>query len=446
MKFTPIQQFTGAFRGIMQKIFPDRWFTSSWYTIGKQTNIWIDDEKLWEAYERIPHLNAVISTRAELLSQGKIRLRKIKDKAEVTEHPFLTLMNRPNPLQSGPEFLTMYLTFKDVYGNSLIYKNVPISSSSLPAQLWSLPPELVQVVPTGKIWNQLKIEDIIKEFLIYYNDGYVKFDPKDIIFKNDNLSSYYIKGESKIKSLVKPLSNIEAALRTANVLIGDHGTYGIISNGSRDTMGGALPMGDGEKNKIEEGFAKNYGNKPGQKQVVITNATITYTPIGSPLSEMLLDKEIEQDFGMILGAYRVDRDIFPTVSGATNENKKQGLKATIQNTIQSEGDDFMNSIANDPNFLSLRSEGLEPYITFDHLPVMQEDQKERADTMQKTADSLSKLILAGALSPAQAQSIFIQAFPFIKVDPKLGVDGGSFTAYAEPKSSNNAPANTNPNA
>jgi hypothetical protein len=438
MKFTPLQQFTGMFSGIMRKIFPDRWFSSAWYTIGKQTNIWIDEEKLWEAYERIPHLNAVISTRAELLSQGKIRLRKIKDKTEVTDHPFLTLMNRPNPLQSGPEFLTMYLTFKDVYGNSLIYKNVPISSSDLPAQLWSLPPELVQVIPTGKIWNQLKIEDIIKSFKIYYNGGFVDFDPKDIIFKNDNLSSYYIKGESKIKSLVKPLSNIEAALRTANVLIGDHGTYGIISNGgNKDSMGGTLPMADGEKNRIEDAMNRNYGNKPGQKQIIVSMSALSYTPIGSPLSELLLDKEIEQDFGMILGAYRVDRDIFPTVSGATNENKKQGLKATIQNTIQSEADDFMNSLANDPNFISLRKEGLEPYMTFDHLPVMQEDQKDRADTIQKTADSLSKLILAGALSPAQAQSIFKQMFPFIKVEEKLGVQGESFTAYSVPKSSTN---------
>lgn len=444
MNFTPLSQVTGMFNGLMRKIFPDRWFTSAWFTMGKQVAIWIDEEKWWEAYERIPHLTATINKRAELLSQGRIRLRKIKDKKEVLDHPFLDLMAKPNALQSGPEFLTMYSTFKDIYGNALIYKNKALSISTLPSHLWNLPPELVQVIPTGKIWNQLKIEDIIKEFKVYYAGEFATFKTSEVIFKNDNLSPYYIKGESKIKSLIKPLSNIEAALRTANVLIADHGTYGIISNGSKDSMGGSVPMQTQEKENIEKSFASNYGNKPGQRQVVLTSATITYTPIGSVLSEMMLDKEIEQDFGIILGLYNVDRDIFPTTSGATFENKKEGLKSTIQNAIQSEADDLMTSIKNDPDFASLKAEGLEPYMTFDHLPAMQEDQTKRADAFMKYANGLAKLVLGGIVSPAQAQNMLTQVATYLQVDPKLATETPAFMEYQIPQQ-DSTPNNPPPN-
>ncbi len=431
MKFTPLAQFTGLFSGIMRKILPDRWFSSSWFTLGRQQALWIDEEKLWQAYERIPHLNAVINTRAELLSQGKIRLRNKKDKSEVHTHPFLKLMSKPNPLQAGPEFLTMYLTYKDVYGNALIYKNKPTSLSKLPLYLWNLPPELMQVIPTGKLFDQVDLEGIIKEFKIFYAGSYTKFETKQIIFKNDNLSATYVKGESKIKALVMPLSNIVAALRTANVLIGDHGTYGIISASKSDSLGGAIPFAGKEKNEVEETMNRNYGNKAGQKQMIVSSSTLTYTPIGSPLREMMLPEEIEQDFGIILSTYRVDRDIFPSVKGATNENKTAGIKATIQNTIQAEADDLATALMNDPDFASLEFEGLEIYITFDHLPVMQEDEEKKSKVIVNTVDAITKSVASGILSPAQGQQILLQLAPIIKIDEALGKPNDTWYLFTD---------------
>jgi hypothetical protein len=443
MNFTLLDNALGRFlNSAVRKILPERggWFVPSWYTMGQPRTEYISTADLWQVYSRIPHLNNVINKRAEIFSQGKIKLVKIKDGSEVTEHPVLKLLARPNPLQSQHEFLTMYLTFKDIYANVAQLQNKGLPSengkNTVPQQLWNLPPALMQVITTGQIYRATSINDIIKEYKIYYGGDYVSFNPNEIIFKNDNLGTTYVMSESKIIPLTKPLSNIEAALRTANVLIGNHGAYGIISSEARD-QAGAIPLTKQEREQLEMQHTSDYGNKDGQRQLMITNAALKYTPIGSVMTDMMLDKEIEQDFQIICAAYSMDRDVFPTTSGATFENKKQGLISTIQNAIQSEADDLMGTYN---ERFGLTSEGLKLIMCYDHLPVMQEDKERKANVLNKTAQTLCQLVINGILTPAQAQAN-LKTMTDVIVDDKLAIPDDSFMEYREPKENTNITQN-----
>jgi len=432
MKFTLLDgSISSYFGGIVHSIFP--WTrgegrTRQWLSMNGQVPKWISTENLWKVYTDIPHLQNVINTRADLLSQGKIKLIRIKDKVEIEQHEVLTLLSKPNPLQTQAEFLTMYLTFKDIWANVLILKNKGLPSMKIPNQLWNLPPALMRIDTTGKIFRQTTINEIIKGYILTINGVEVTYLPDEVIFKNDNLGSEYIMSESKLVGLVKPLSNIHAALRTANVLIGDHGAYGIISSNNKDISGG-IPLGKDEKKRIEQDVSNDYGNKPGQKQMIVTDANLTYTPIGSSINEMNLQPEIEQAFGIILDAYKVDRDIFASTKGATFENKKNGLKATIQNTIQQEGDDLMQTFNIE---FGLIEQGLKLTMCYDHLPVMQEDEQKRADTIAKKVDSISKMIFAGVLSPAQGQDL-LKKITTMQIDDSLGKPDDKWYQYYEPK-------------
>lgn len=438
MKFTLRDSAVGRFfTSAFNHLFPEFASMQRSFFLNTSTRVakWIAHGNLWKLYTGIPHLNTVINTRAELFSQGKIRIRDIKTKEEKFTHKALTLLSKPNPIQSGPEYLTMYLVFKDIYGNVPILKNGVMKSQPIPGQLWNLPPEAFKIKTTGKLWRQVNLSDIIEGYELQDGGETLQFKPEEIILKNDNLGGEYLFSESKLLALIKPLSNIDASLRTANILINDHGAYGIISNGGKDSMGGSIPFSEGEKELIEERMGRRYGNKPGQKQNIVTNATITYTPIGSPLSEMLLDKEIEQNFGIIIGAYFLDRDIFPNTQGATFENKKQARISVIQNTIQSEADDLMMTLNSE---FRLIEEGLELYMTFDHLPIMQEDESKRAEVINKIVDSLSKGVTSGFLSSAQAQDLLKKLCPKIKIEDKLGKPDDKWYLYAEQNKSQSA--------
>lgn len=438
------QYFGGIYRAIFPRGFGGGLFGNSWWGLGSQKEKWIDTNDLWDVYAHHPVLNNTINLRADLLSQGRIRLRKKKSKEEVFEHEVLTLLAQPNPLQSGKEFITMYSVYKDIWANALILENKGLPSAAIPNQLWNLPGACLKVKETGKLFKQLKIGDIILEYTIMYNGSMIAFKPEEIIFKNDNIGASYTISESKICAQVKPLSNIEACLRTANILIGDHGAYGIISGSIKDSLGGAIPFAGKEKESVEQALKDNYGNKPGQKQMIVSGANITYTPIGSVLNDMNLPPQVEQDAGLIYDAYGVDRNIFSGSKDSTYENKNQGRKATIQNTIQQEGDDLMETL--NTRWL-LSSQDLELFMTFDHLPIMQEDATKKADAFQKNAQAISILIQCGAISPAQGNGLIKQVLAGIyKIDDTLARPDDKWYLLSEPKNilpqtQNTPPAN-----
>lgn len=391
------------FSNIVNAIWPGRRlhrFYSSQYMIGTKAAIWIDRLNLWLVYSEIPHINNVINKRAELLSIGKLRLRKkaVNGEAEVEifKHDALTLLRRPNPLQAYSEFITQYLVYKDIYGNAIFYKNKKIFGK-IPATLWNLPPWTIKINPTGKIFDQITIEGIIQSYTMTLAGVIRDFTPDEIIVKNDNVDSEYLKSQSKFVALVKPISNIAGAMQTANIMIHDGGSKGILSNASKDGAGG-IPIGETERKRIEEDYLNRYGIRDGQSRTIITNAGLVYQPMSFPMKDMMLTEEIEQDFGIICDAYSVDRDVFASTKGATNENKLIGIKSTIQNSIQPEADDFCETFN---EVFGLNDLGLELYITFDHLPVMQEDALNTSKGYLAKVQALDIMKKSGIISPKQ---------------------------------------------
>lgn len=376
---------------------------SSWqnWQIGGNRPVWIDTKNLWKVYAGIPHLNIVINKRAELFSLGKFRMRKISTGEEITKHALLTLMQHPNVLQSGPEFLTQYLVFKDIYAQVPIYKLSGLGIG-IPSALWNLPPALFKAIPTGKLFQQTKLKDIIAKYQLSYQGQDVDFKTEEIIFKNDNLGVNYIVSESKIIALAKTLSNLEGSLSTANVLIQEHGAYGVLSNSSKDETGGVIPLSTDERRRIEAQETSDYGNKIGQRRKIITNASLSWTPMTFPMKDMLLIEQNMDNFLIVLGAYGVDKNVFPMTTDPTFENKSRGMVATIQNTIQPEADDLCSSFNFD---FQLHKEDLECFMTYDHLPVMQENKVEKENVLKLRSEWLTTVMELGLVDAESAAEI-----------------------------------------
>jgi HK97 family phage portal protein len=351
-------------------------FTQSIYD--RKNPILIDTQNKLQVYNTIPHFQSVVNQLADMFKNMEINLYDKKTGEEIESHPVLDLLKRPNPLRSFEEFLYEYYVFKSVFGNAFIYqiKGLP---SALPSLMWNLLPSDVEVVPTGKLYSQTTIDGIIKSYKVYDQSTYINVAPSDMIYKNEGVGGNLITSISKVDALQLPLSNIVGALKSENVLIVERGAEGILSN-ETNSDGGAIPLGKEERERIEKEMQRTYGIFDGQKRKIITNSSLKWQPMSFPMKDLMLLECIESDFQSICAAYGADRDLFPSTKGATFENKNNGLKATYQNTIQPQADDFINTLN---NALGLFKQGLYLEASYDHVPVLQED-KQMEEQAEKT--------------------------------------------------------------
>lgn len=399
----------GMWDGLLHSIFRERpgseIYGDQQFQLGTKSPIWIDHSNLWLVYTDIPHLNNIINKRAEYLTMGKLKLYEIDTGKEVKKHDFLTLMRRPNPLQNTAEFLRQYSVYEDIYANTLTYKLKGLSYKKVPKVIWNLPPNTMKINPTGKIYDQTELSGIIKNYEMTFAGMQRIFAPEEILFKNDNLGSTQLKSQSKILSHVKPLSNIYGALVTANVLIHDKGAYGILSISGQRDQSGIMPLGDEERERIEKQYLQDYGPHRGKRSTIVTNASLAYAPMTFPLRDMMLQEEVEQDFGILCDAFGTDRDVFASQKGATYENKKNGQLWTIQNTIMPKADNICQSFDED---FGLTEEGLCSKIVFSHLPIMKEDEQKASTALNQRASAAGTLVDRGVFKPEEVRKLFPQ--------------------------------------
>jgi len=380
-----------------------QWAKDNWgrnyrnYILNSDTPVLINKDELLTPFQDCPHLQLVIGKKAEMFANGEWKCVSVKDEEqEFPDDDGLVLLNKPNPLQSREDFLWQYMFYKEVFANNFIYK---LSGSALtqPKVLWHLPSELMKVKLTGKFFDQYELSGIIKNFLLCYGGFEKSYDVKDIIYHATNFSMTEGMGMSKIPGLNYPISNIMASLKTRNIISVKKGMIGILSNEAKDAVGN-IPMQTDERERIEKQFADDRGLYGDKENIIISQSATRWNPTSFPVRDLMLHEGDELDFSTILGAYGMDRDIFPSVKGATFENKKQGLITTYQNTIQPEADSFAGMIT---IALGADKRGRKYILDYDWLPIMSEDELQEAQEEKLETERLDILHKAGVISAQQ---------------------------------------------
>ena len=392
----------GLFGGLfnIRKLFGSTFYSSasSNYLLGSKTPIWIDTNNLGSIYETIPEVRLVIDNKATLFSNMVIKC--VDADGEEVEHQVLELLTNPNPLQTQNEFLSQYMVNKSIYGNSFFNK-LKATSTSFPSTMYVLPSEFMSIVPTGKMFQQSFIEDIIKSYDLEIQGQTDSYPPEEILHKNDIATDDYLASESRLLPLKMPISNIEGAYKSRNILINEKGAIGILSNNNKDSDGG-LPLNPDEKQQIQDDYQEKYGIGGGKNRVIVSNSNLQWQPMSSGIKDLMLFEEIQEDFNRIVDAYGLNMNIFSNTAGSTFENQKQGLKSTYENTIVPEANDLMQGLT---TFLGLDLEGLELKADYSHLAIMQEDGKSEAETLKVKTDAVAILMQQGLIDGDEAKII-----------------------------------------
>ena len=396
--FNDFGNFARAILGTPGKFYRNAWADYKPYN-AKEALVDCSWGNLMVIANNVPHVNTIISEGAKMFSGMEIKHYKGtgKNKKEITDSPIVSFLSNPNPLQTQSDFLYEAYVLICIYGSIYGYSNTPSRIQKDPSALWWLPSDIMKVNLTGTMFDQVSIDGIIESYELMY-DIPKKYSPKEIIQIIDGISQNKITAKSKIEAHQIPISNIVAVLKSYNIITTEKGMVGFIASERSDSTGLSIPMTQEERTAFENQYQKNYGLDSRNGHVMITEAALKWVPMTFPVKDLMMFEGIEESFSELCAAYGHYRDIYPSVKGATFENKKQGLINTYQNTMFPLGKKVLNRLASIWE-LNKKGEYLEP--SWEHLPVMQEDEAEKAAALSNNVTAYSKMLADGVISHEQ---------------------------------------------
>lgn len=351
------------------------------------------------SFTEIPEVNAVINTKARMFSRMQVEIVSKTTGEPAKNYEYLVkVLRNPNWYQAQKEFLRQTKLFRDIFGNEYLYFNkafgLPFTSVK---SMYTLPPNMV-ITKTPQDMPFYMYHTPVIEYEFQWGNEKYQLDQSAMIQLNDNRVNIskenWVTGESKLTSLKVPINNIRAAYEARNVLIENRGALGILSNAGKD-VAGTLPMDRTEKETLQKEL-QTYGLSKQKAQWIITNLALEWQQISIDDPQKLgLFPEVESDFQRICDAFGVDRDMFANEKGATWENKKQGERATWNNTIIPEAMEWIDAL-NDT--FETQDKSWTIVGTFENIPALQENLKERGQALQLVTGALGNALTAGVIT------------------------------------------------
>jgi HK97 family phage portal protein len=173
---------------------------------------------------------------------------------ELTAHPLLDLLEKPNEFTSKQEFVEGLLSFLLISGNGFIHMNGP-SDNAPPKELWVLRSDRIKIIPHSTEW--------ISQYLYTIGDQKTYLDRKRVAHVKyfNPLDDFY--GLSPIQVAARGIDNDNAANAWNNSLL---------TNGARP--GGALvtenSLSEGQFDSLKNELDSNYrGSKNAGKPMIL---------------------------------------------------------------------------------------------------------------------------------------------------------------------------------
>lgn len=384
------------YKGFFQRNYSSR--------LGTKGAIYLDVEVPYKIFNEIPQINQVIRKKSSMFANMVLKLVD-KEGNQVDNPKLYTLLENPNPLQSQNEFLRLYMEQKDVYGNQFMYKSVAGRIQEIPTALNHLSPKYCKPILTGKVYDQVDMSGIVERYeLTQEVKGIKRFDTSNVLWSRVTDLDDPLVGVSPIRSLIYPVSNTKLAYDYLNVISGEKGAIGILSNQGKDSMG-SIPMDPEEKKKIETAYRNDYGIGEDKMKVIITSSSLAWTPMSYPTKDLMLLEQIDAYFLTVVDHFGLNVNIFSS-KNQTYENVKNAIKQCYQDTIFVEADQFTQALT---KFLNI-PEGQRIIADYSHLQILQSDTTSQAQTLSTATSALTQLVTAKIIDQGQAQDILTNTF------------------------------------
>lgn len=274
-----------------------------------------------EGYDINPYVYRCVHARAApCASVDFVLFDKNDEIMNAQDHPLMKLLNHPNPKMSGRDFKYELQSQLGINGNAFIY---PIKTVLGVKELWSIPPDRVQYIPTNDIF------DPVKYWMINRGNGVLNVMPDDLI---------HLRTFSTAADGVLGVSPMQAAgLSIAQQNAAREWNTSTLRNGAKPGLQINIP-GDMSEENYKTFSAKMDVNHAGPqnagKAMILTNGT-TATTLGFTAVEMDYANGITVSAKEIAIAYQVPPEKVGDSANKTYSNMQEANKEFASNTLVS---------------------------------------------------------------------------------------------------------------
>src|ERR1051325_2437791 len=346
------------------------------------------------AYEICPPVNAIINRKAQAYINGKTWVLNLEGKqagkvaTTIEAKKLQALFEKPNPLQSWKQFEAQGYIYQQLFGYTIVLPVKPVGfKDNIDATaLWNIPPSMVDIEETNKLFYQSDTKGIIKQIVLNYKGTQTILNVEDIYIMKDFTPSFYslIIPDSRIHALELPINNIIGAYESRNVLINYRGALGILSLDPSGGQYGSMPLTDTQKEQLQQDF-RRYGLKNHQWQFIITSAALKWQQMGVATKDLMLFEEIEGGIQAICDSYNYPYQLLSSAKGTPFSNLNEGKKLLYQDATLPESESMYeqwNQLFNTKKY------NLKIDKDYSHVAVLQEDKLQSAQARKALNDAL----------------------------------------------------------
>lgn len=353
-------------------------------------------------YETTAELRMVIDRLATMYANG-VWVHLNKNGEPIEKSPYVAFMENPNAFQSRNEFLFQWYIQRSVYGNVFEYVLKGTKMAEIPSAIWHLPPSRISIQRSGKIFDQTDINGIIEGYVMQLDaEKNRTFLPEEVIqFSMPNCDDPLL-GSSPLLALRMPISQIRASHAMLNAIYVRKGAIGVWRNETKDNSG-YVPLSTDDK-KVSKQLEKSYGTGDRQSSIIV-DKNLKWEPATYPVGDYKLFETMDMCKVAIMDFYGANKDMFSSGSGgktgSTFQNREMAERNCYQDTIIPVANDYTNGLS---KRFGLTDKGERLMLSYDHIPTMRENEKEKSEINLRIAQSAQTMLSAG-VSPETVSEI-----------------------------------------
>ena len=339
------------------------------------------------AYFDCPTLSAIINRKAQSYINGHVSIniadgndRGIESESSVARK-IRNLMNEPNPIQTWKQFEAQNYIYTQLFGYCIVLIQKPSGFTQAydATAMWNIPPHIVQMDPTNKMFYRDK-KNGIDSILVSYG-GEEAFLPMDDVFIiKDIMPSFnnVFIPDSRVKTVEMPINNIMGAYESRNILINSRGALGMITNKTKDAYS-SIPLKPKEKEDLYNDFKRMYGMRTGQSKIIISSADLDWQSMVLPTKELMLFEAVADSNNRICDTYMFPPELLGKMaSSTTSSNMQTATRNLYQDAIIPESE---HTYAQWNRLFNCKEHNIIISKCYKHLSVLQPDRKAEAEAI-----------------------------------------------------------------
>jgi hypothetical protein len=369
-----------------------------------------NSDQVVKAYKECAPLNYILNQKNLQFTNGKLVCEKVFDngKRSPASKEFNRLLNSPNPLETGKQFLGRLNTIVKLfrYCPVLKIKAAGFESDGV-QQLWILPPNKCKIKYYKNKPFPVSIADAIETFELIGDDGKTAIMPKEDIYfftSKDCTISDILQPSSILESLKYIINNLIKNFESQGVITERRGALGILSPDAGDSAGAQHATPD-QKKDLQNDYRK-YGLGKDQWQIIISTIAMKFTPMTMNMRELMLLEMHEDGLKTLCMALGFKWQLTPWGGGTAFANQNIGLTAQYQDFTIPEAENIMFQFT-DCTEVDLK--GVEYSMDYSHVPCLQADEKEKSEVRRNNVTSISLQLTNNLITYGRAMELLGEA-------------------------------------